>query len=223
MKKGDFIWGLVLLGIVVFLIMPQTHEIFTQLSKAHPYLMAFIKFGILSTMGELLALRIVNKRWEKPVGIHLKAIVWGFIGMLIAMIFVLYDSGVTTLIEKHYLPSIGDGVTAMFFKAFFTSALMNLLFAPTFMSFHRVTDTWIELGEGKIEKIIKVKFLTVLKTVDWSSFISFAVCKTIPIFWIPAHTITFILPSEYRVLAAAMLSIVLGAILGYSKSKKASF
>jgi hypothetical protein len=41
--------------------------------------------------------------------------------------------------------------------------------------------------------------------------------KTIPIFWIPAHTITFLLPSEYRVLSAAFLSIALGTILAFAK------
>jgi len=37
--------------------------------------------------------------------------------------------------------------------------------------------------------------------------------KTIPLFWIPAHTITFLLNPDYQVLFAAFLSIVLGAIL----------
>ncbi|MCX7905011.1 MAG: Mpv17/PMP22 family protein, partial [Caloramator sp.] len=51
-------------------------------------------------------------------------------------------------------------------------------------------------------------------------FISFVVLKTIPFFWIPAHTITFLLPSEYRVLMASFLSIALGAILSLAKRKK---
>jgi hypothetical protein len=38
--------------------------------------------------------------------------------------------------------------------------------------------------------------------------------KTIPFFWIPAHTITFLLPPQYRVLYAALLSVVLGILLG---------
>ena len=53
-------------------------------------------------------------------------------------------------------------------------------------------------------------------------FVSFVLMKTIPIFWIPAHTITFLLPSEYRVLSAAFLSIALGAILAFAKKKKIS-
>ncbi|EQB89040.1 hypothetical protein M918_22160 [Clostridium sp. BL8] len=61
--------------------------------------------------------------------------------------------------------------------------------------------------------------MMLIKTIDWYGYIGFVVCKTIPIFWIPAHTITFLLPSEYRVLTAALLSIVLGAILATSKAK----
>ncbi|MBK5251987.1 MAG: hypothetical protein JJE29_05070 [Peptostreptococcaceae bacterium] len=51
-------------------------------------------------------------------------------------------------------------------------------------------------------------------------FVSFVLAKTIPFFWIPAHTLTFLLPGQYRVLAAAMLSIALGLILTLAKIKK---
>jgi hypothetical protein len=47
--------------------------------------------------------------------------------------------------------------------------------------------------------------------------VSFVLLRTIPFFWIPAHTLTFMLPPEYRVLAAAMLSVALGAILAFAK------
>ena len=36
-------------------------------------------------------------------------------------------------------------------------------------------------------------------------------------FWIPAHTGTFLLPPEFRVVCAALLAIALGAILGFAK------
>jgi hypothetical protein len=36
-------------------------------------------------------------------------------------------------------------------------------------------------------------------------------------FWIPAQTVTFLLPSEFRVMSAAFLAIVLGFILGMAK------
>jgi hypothetical protein len=37
--------------------------------------------------------------------------------------------------------------------------------------------------------------------------------KTIPFFWIPAHTITFLLPADFRILFAAILGVALGIIL----------
>jgi len=62
----------------------------------------------------------------------------------------------------------------------------------------------------------------VVGTIDWQGFFGFVVAKTIPLFWIPAHTVTFLLPPEYRVLAAAFLSIALGAILAFAKRRHSS-
>jgi hypothetical protein len=118
--------------------------------------------------------------------------------------------------KKGLLPSSHS----LFLSAFFTSLFMNLIFAPTFMALHRITDTYIDLGEGKWSKICKVKLKDVTDKIDWYGFISFVVLKTIPLFWIPAHTITFMLPSEYRVLMASFLSIALGGILAFAKRRK---
>ena len=96
---------------------------------------------------------------------------------------------------------------------------MNLIFAPTFMMFHRITDTYILLAKGNIMKIRHIKFSDVINDIDFHFFFSFAILKTIPFFWIPAHTITFILPSTYRVLMASYLSIALGILLSVHKKR----
>ncbi|WP_321415721.1 Mpv17/PMP22 family protein [uncultured Desulfobacter sp.] len=44
--------------------------------------------------------------------------------------------------------------------------------------------------------------------------------KTLPFFWIPAHTITFLLPPDFQVLFAAILGIVLGIILAVAGLSK---
>lgn len=44
--------------------------------------------------------------------------------------------------------------------------------------------------------------------------------KTCPYFWIPAHTIVFLLPNQYRVLVSAFLSIALGLLLAIAKKGK---
>lgn len=212
MQKGDFIWAAALASAVAFIVMPGTHEIFVTATAAHPYIIGFIKFFILATMGELLALRIVIGKWEKPSGLLARAVIWGILGMVIVAIFSIFAGGVTGIIEKGLLPGKGN----VFLTAFFISAIMNTTFAPTMMMAHRYTDTWIDLkhaGKGTSAKEI-------VQTIDWNGFVSFVLFKTIPIFWIPAHTVTFMLPGEYRVLVAAFLSIALGAILAFAKKKK---
>lgn len=217
------IWFLVLAAIVFILVFPKSHEAFMTATKTHPYIMGFVKVSILATMGELLAIMIASREFKLPKGIIYRFIIWGFLGMTFVIIFDLFANGVIGSMGKGLLPSLAkDSTGGKLLFAFFTSAFMNLAFAPTFMAFHRVTDTFIDLGDGRIDKIFSVKLSEVVKAIDWNGYISFVVCKTIPFFWIPAHTITFLLPPEYRVLMAAFLSIALGAILATAKRKKAN-
>jgi hypothetical protein len=221
MRKLDLLWGGVLVVIIVLLLAPVSHGLLMKLSTSHMYLMAFGKFAVLATMGELLVLRILSNGWQMPAGLIWRAVIWGLLGSVIALVFRLYATGVSGALQSGLLPAFGGEAGSRFAFAFFTSVLMNALFAPTFMAFHRVTDSYIELGCGNIGKILRLRLQDVLDTVDWNGFIRFVVCKTIPLFWIPAHTITFLLPPEYRVLMAAFLSIALGAILGFAKRNRA--
>ena len=207
---GDLAWLLSLLVITAFLFLPQTHQVFIQLTDNHPYLMGFVKFAILATMGELLALRLAKKAWIKPVGLNFKIVVWGLIGVLITFMFSFYSSGVTAMMDRLNI-SPGNQLLSTLLTAFMTSAIMNLTFGIVFMAMHRMSDTYIEMRFNHEKPSMK----ELLKAIDWDTFISFVVFKTIPLFWIPAHTITFVLPPNYRVLVAAYLSIVLGVILAY--------
>lgn len=214
LKKGDFLWALALGAVCAFLLFPTTHDIFNNLTAAHPYLMGFVKFAILATLGELLAIRISSGDWKIPYGVVPRALIWGFLGMVIVLIFGLFAGGVTSAMAKGMLPG-GD---SKFLFAFFTSFTMNTTFAPTMMGFHRVTDTYIDIkGEGG-----KPTLKAITDRIDWNGYVSFVLLKTIPFFWVPAHTITFLLPVEYRVLAAAFLSIALGALLAFGKRKSAA-
>ena len=96
---------------------------------------------------------------------------------------------------------------------------MNLTFGPTFMAVHKCSDTYLALraANGK-----KVSLATIIDTVDWKRFVSFTLFKTVPLFWIPAHTLTFMLPSEYQVMLAALLSVALGIILNLKKAPASS-
>ncbi len=213
-KRGDFLWLAALLGVTAFLVVPATLQSFVSATAAQPYLMGFAKFALLATMGELLAVRIVTGGWQKLPGLLLKILVWGIIGMLIVLMFQVYTSGVAGAVEKRLL-WVGSGWLARLLTAFLTSAVMNLTFGPVFMAAHRISDTWIEAraaGRG-------LSLAAAVDRIDWPGFFRFVVGKTIPFFWIPAHTITFLLPPEYRVMMAAYLSIALGVILAYARRR----
>ena len=212
MKKGDIIWSIFLAIIVLFLLVPGTREIFKDLTASYPYLMGFIKFSILATMGELLSIRIVNKKWKRPNGLFYRVVIWGFLGVVIVLVFDLFNSGVAAAQSKNLLP----GESSKFMLAFLTSALMNMIFAPTMMAFHRISDTYIEKTH-KINR--KINLEKVVSSVNWGDFVSFVILKTIPFFWIPAHTIVFLLPDVYRIITAAFLSMALGAILAFATTR----
>ncbi|MCF8000671.1 MAG: hypothetical protein K9K76_02315 [Halanaerobiales bacterium] len=213
MRKGDITWLLLLFSIILFLAIPNTRELFKMATSSYPYLMGFIKFAILATMGEFLTLRIVDKKWEVPVGVYYRIIIWGILGVVIVLVFDLFNSGVERLLIKDMLPGSSTG----FALAFFTSFLMNMIFAPTMMAFHSITDTYIDLKFEENKQEVNLK--KVVEEVSWSHFVSFVVLKTIPLFWIPAHTIVFLLPEEYRIITAAFLSMALGAILAFASKK----
>ena len=214
LKNGDFIWGAILAAFIAFVIVPTTHEIFVTFTTAHPYIGGFIKFGLLATMGEMLVVRLTSKAWKRAPGFIWRVIVWGLLGMVITLIFSIFSGGVMSALDKGLLP--GKGNTFAF--AFFTSLLMNMTFAPTMMAFHRYTDTYLDLKYR--DKIAKPTIAQVVNRIDWKGFVSFVICVTVPLFWVPAHTITFLLPPEYRVLVAAFLSMALGLLLTIAKGKK---
>ena len=162
-------------------------------------------------MGELLAVRITTKAWRAPAGMPFRTLIWGVLGAVTTLMFGVFSSGVTGMIAAGML-DVGTTFPGLF-TAFYISAIMNLAFAPAFMGLHRMTDTYIDLvcegGQAGLTKVIA--------RIDWDGFIKFVILKTVPFFWIPAHTLVFLLPPEYRILAAAFLSIALGAILAYAK------
>jgi len=135
-------------------------------------------------------------------------------------VFDIFAAGTTAVIGKGLLPAFSEVFPAELSRAFWTSTLMNLIFAPVFMAFHRVTDGYIDAGGGRLADIAEVKLESVVSRIDWAGFVSFVFLRTIPLFWIPAHTVTFLLPAEYRVLVAAYLSIALDGILAFARLRQ---
>lgn len=217
---GDLGWALLLCTITAILIIPATKAGFMALTTAHPFLMGFAKFAVMASMGELLATRILTRKWTITGATLPKMVVWGFIGMLITLMFSIFSNGVAGAMQAGLLP--GDpaaaGAGMRLYKAFLISAIMNLTFAPVFMAAHRITDTMIDSRvEGKPAGLSDA-----VGHIDWQGFLRFVVARTVPFFWIPAHTLTFFLPAEYRVIMAAYLSIALGILLAYARKRKGS-
>lgn len=220
MIKKDLIWISGLLLIIALLIFPATHGLYLLATRSHPYIMGFVKVSILASMGELLAARIARGTYKKSPGFIWKFVVWGFLGMAFVLVFDLFSTGVAGAMKKGLIPSLQpeSGLNALLL-AFFTSALMNMIFGPAFMMLHRITDAYIDLGEGNLQRIAAVRLSDATAKIDWQHFIGFVLLKTIPLFWIPAHTVMFLLPPEYRVLMAAFLSIALGVFLSLASNK----
>jgi hypothetical protein len=219
MKIKDFCWLLGIVLFTLFVVLPNTHQLFVKWTLEAPYIMGFIKTAYLATMGEMLVNRIKSKKYLS-IGIHLKAVLWGVFGIIFVFIFKIFAEGVVVAQSQGFLPIIVEGRLSVIWTAFLISLIMNLFFAPSFMLLHRISDQFIELGEGKLKNIKSISIYQVVDHIDFKTFISFVLFKTIPFFWIPAHTITFILPEQYRVLMAAYLSIALGIILTVSKQMK---
>ncbi|MBR8533982.1 hypothetical protein KDU71_00285 [Carboxylicivirga sediminis] len=195
----------------------------------HPMFMSFLKFAVLATLGEVIGLRIKTGRYTADgFGILPRAIIWGLLGLTIKMAFVIFASGVPVFLEKigveGALAVMSQSFTAeKLLVAFCISAAMNLIYAPVMMTLHRITDTHIIMNNGSLTCLLKpVAFGKIMKEMDWGVQWNFVFKKTIPFFWIPAHTITFLMAPEYRVLFAALLGIVLGVLLAIAGNKKPS-
>lgn len=222
MKKSDFISvSIVLLAIVVFIFVPELMKIYEELNSEHGLIMSFFKFSILATTGEVIALRIRTGKYSRQqFGIIPRAIVWGLIGIVIKAAFVVFSTGVPAFLSYCGLEVTLETVNRAgftwkkLFTAFSISTFMNLIFAPVFMTFHKITDMHIEKTGGTVRGLFTpISFSEIFPAINWKIQWGFVFKKTIPFFWIPAHTITFLLPPQYRVLFAAALGIVLGVLL----------
>ncbi|MBQ9474060.1 MAG: hypothetical protein IJU81_06590 [Bacteroidales bacterium] len=234
MKKAD--WLLILCVVVVLtpFFIPATGFFawFNSATSNHPFIMAFFKFAILATLGEMLALRIRKGVYcEKGFGVLPRMIVWGFLGMAIAMAMVIFKTGVPAFLEA--VSGCGKGTMAALLAAehfswgklgvaFAVSVLMNTIFAPVMMTFHKCTDIHITDNGGTVRGLLRPMPMRDIMAhkIDWGQMWGFVFKKTIPLFWFPAHTITFILPPNMQVLFAALLGVALGLILALASGRK---
>jgi hypothetical protein len=194
---------------VAILAWPESREIFKELTRAAPYAMGMAKVALLGTMGELFGGRIVSGVWRlRGIRIGQRVVVWAVLGAVFTAVFPLFAAGTSALLEMGLLPGAGSAVLA----ALWTSILMNLLFGFEMMTFHRVTDMLIDRGRF----VSRWPLSEVFAELDWRNLLRVPGASLVW-FWIPAHTMTFLLPPEFRVICAALLAIALGAILGFAR------
>lgn len=208
MKKLDFVVAFVLIGFISLFFWPMFRTGYETWYHSSPLIISFLKFGLLATGGEIVSSRICSGAYSlKSFGMIPKMIIWGLLGITIYYAFKIFSGGVT-LIVPIFIP--------MWLKALTISIAMNVIYAPVLMVTHKVTDLHIEEERGRF-RLSTFEVGRLLGSLDWKFIWSFLFCKTILFFWIPAHTITFLLPEEFRTVFAALLSVFLGIFLGIKK------
>jgi hypothetical protein len=163
----------------------------------NPLLSAAVQFGLLGTLGEIISKSLQARRPRLP-GTRMqslgKILAWALLGLVIKYGFTAMRGFTQALLEHHLLPGyFGAG----FGWALALSVLTNTFFGPQMMAFHRFEDNLILHRRG-YQGITGAWW-----TLVW--------------FWIPAHTITFSLPKDYQIGLAALLSVALGVIMGFSR------
>lgn len=228
LNRYDLLFAAVLLLIFLpfFLIRPL-YEAYETFNSAHGMVMSFIKFALLSTLGEMLGARISRGRYcPEGFGVVPKMIVWGILGMGINMAMIIFSNGVPVFLEyMGYGDARADFAGGMTWGkvlvAFCISVAMNSIFAPIFMTLHKITDIHIADNKGSLKALIRpIPMAAVFSRIDWKAQWGFVFKKTIPLFWFPAHTVTFLLPAGARPLFAALLGVVLGVLLAVAGRKK---
>lgn len=181
---------------------------FGNVTKYHPYIMGFLKFALLAMFGEMLKARIKNGSWKVDL-FPVRVIVWGFFGLIMTVAFALFANGVQAMMGTPLWFGeplmLSNSFGNRFIFAISTSFWMNMIFAYPMMLGHE----WFNAVLAKRGFVGVGEFLSGLNAHAWGSFIP----KTILYFWIPAHTVTFLLPAEFRVLMGALLSVALGFFL----------
>jgi hypothetical protein len=177
---------------------------YLELTAAHPLLAAFVQFALLGTLGEVLSRMLRARRRGFPFGplrTLLKVCGWGLLGIYIKFMFTVAVAGLEAVAGHGYPPAAlaareGAGLWS---NALALSVVLNVMLGPSMMSLHRLLDNAIDRAlDGR--------------SAGWQGLAGSI--GTLVWIWIPLHTITFCTPSEVRIGIAAVLSLVLGLVMG---------
>lgn len=223
MKFKDVVALIPVLILIVLALLPGNIDAFKDWTQHWPYFSSFLKFAILATFGECLALRLKTGAYTRPgFGIPCRALAWGVLGMLIFVTFNIFAGGAEPVLKSFGVTNLpdmaGPFTPGKILVAFTISVTMNFVWAPVLMVLHKISDNHIGHTGGSLARYLttKVDMAASFREIDWDVMWGFIFKKTIPFFWVPAHTVTFILPPYLRILFAAALGVVLGVILSYA-------
>ncbi|TDT87053.1 hypothetical protein EDC59_110135 [Pseudodesulfovibrio indicus] len=222
LKYLDVVFAALFCALCALATFPVTAQAFKAWTLANPLLSSFIKFALLGTFGECLALRLYTGRYCVP-GLAPKMLMWGVNGVIIAMAFAVFTNGTGNLMQLLGIP--GSSAPASLFErclwAFSVSVTFNLVFSPVFMLFHKLTDTHIVHTGGRLGRFLSTPPAPAryFSEINWDIMWGFTFKKAIPFFLIPANTITFMLPPHLRILSAGIIGIGLGLILAAALHK----
>jgi len=220
-KRSDLFFLLYfLLLFLPFFLFPGLRDLYNRFNAEHPVLISFIKFALLATTGELIGLRIkTGSYFKEGFGLLPRAVIWGFLGVTVKIAFTVFATGTPVFLEMAGLDTAREIIhgplsAQKIFVSFCISTALNLFYAPVLMTFHKITDTHIQQHNGSFLCLFKpIRFREIMVNMDWAVQWNFVFRKTIPLFWIPAQTITFLLPAEVQILFAALLGVVLGVLM----------
>ena len=173
-------------------------EWYIGLVKANPITTAMVQFAVLGTLGDMASRWVVRRRVFMPFDTRLtvlKMLEWALLAVCIKYAFTGFNGFVDILADHSLLPQLGR-----FGRAFAISLSMNLQFGPFLVIAHRLLDNAVA-GRRNWENLDKG-----LLSLLW--------------FWVPAHTVTFMLPRELQIGLAAVWSLALGLILGFYNRPK---
>lgn len=171
---------------------------YADLVTRYPLATAVAQFALLGTLGDIISKWIISRKFFLPFSgktLILKMVEWGFLAVCIKYAFTGFHGFIDALTSHELLPDL-----TLVGRSFAVSASMNLQFGPFLVIMHRLLDNAIA-GEKNWKNLDKG-----LLSLIW--------------FWIPAHTVTFILPRPYQIGLAAIWSVILGILLGFYNRKQ---
>ena len=177
MKKQDFLFIFVLVIIFLpFFVSESIYNWYKSFNAAHGMVMSFVKFGILATLGEMLGLRISAGVYNrKGFGVLPRAVVWGLLGMGINAAMIIFSKGVPQFMEYMGMANAAAIINGEFcldklWIAFAISVAMNTIFAPVFMTFHKITDTHIlDCGGSPRSLLTPIPMTRIITHLNWDA------------------------------------------------------